>query len=50
VLTVTYDGVAPLSCSVTVVWPQIEEVADEPYYLFKESSKNGYVRVFELPR
>ena len=44
--TVTQAGVVPLSKSVTVVKPQIEDVADEPYYLLKESSKKGNVTVF----
>ncbi len=48
--TVTQAGVNPLSNSVTVVKPQIEDVVDELYYLFTESFKKGYVTVFELPR
>jgi hypothetical protein len=40
----------PLSKSVTVVSPQIEDVLDTPKYLFTESSKKGYVMVFEVPR
>ena len=47
--TVTQAGVAPFSCSVTVVKPQIEDVVDEPYNLLTESFKKGYVTVFELP-
>ena len=47
--TVTQAGVAPLSWSVTVVQPQIEDVVDELYNLFTESFKKGYVTVFELP-
>jgi hypothetical protein len=34
VLTVTKVGVVPLSFSVTIVYPQIEDVVDEPYNLF----------------
>ncbi len=48
--TVTQDGVKPFSFTVTVVQPQIEDVVDEPYYLFTESFKKGYVTVFILPR
>jgi hypothetical protein len=33
-----------------VVWPQIEDVEDEPYKLFEESLKKGYVTVLELER
>jgi hypothetical protein len=29
--------------------PQIEDVVEEPYYLFDESFKKGYFRVFKLP-
>ncbi len=47
--TVTQNGVAPFSCSVTEVQPQIEDVSDEPYYILIESSKKGYVTVFKLP-
>jgi hypothetical protein len=47
--TVTYDGVVPLSSSVTEVKPQIEDALDEPYNLFEESFKKGYVTVFEPP-
>ena len=48
--TVTYAGVVPLSCNVTVVKPQIEDVLDEPFNLLKESFKKGYVKVFDPPR
>ncbi len=48
--TVTQAGVAPLSCRVTEVQPQIEDKLDELYNLFTESFKKGYVMVFELPR
>ncbi len=36
----------PLSDTVTVVVPQIEEVEIDPYRLFAESLKNGYVTVY----
>ncbi len=39
--TVTYAGVTPLSDTVTVVPPQIEEVELDPYKSFYESLKNG---------
>ena len=32
-----------------MVEPQIEDVVDEPYFLFVESFKKGYVTVYELP-
>jgi hypothetical protein len=35
--------VPPLSDTVTVVVPQIEEEEIDPYRLFAESLKNGYV-------
>jgi hypothetical protein len=38
--------VTPLSDTVTVVVPQIEEVEIDPYRLFAESLKNGYVTVY----
>ncbi len=47
--TVTQDGVTPLSCSDTVVNPQIEDVEDQPYNLLTESFKKGYDTVLELP-
>ncbi len=47
--TVTQVGVAPPSKNETEVQPQIEDVLDEPYNLFTESFKKGYVTVFELP-
>ncbi len=47
--TVTQAGVAPFSCTVTVVQPQIEDVVDGPNYLFTESFKKGHVTVLELP-
>ncbi len=46
---VTWAGLAPFSCSVTEVKPQIEDVVNGPYYLLTESFKKGYVMVFELP-
>ncbi len=47
--TVTQAGVAPFSCTITVVKPQIEDVEEVPNYLLTESFKKGYVMVFELP-
>ncbi len=47
--TVTQAGVAAFSNRLTVVQPQIEEMLDEPYYLFTESFKKGHVTVLELP-
>jgi hypothetical protein len=35
--------VPPLSDTITVVAPHIEEVEIDPYRLFAESLKNGYV-------
>ena len=49
VKTVTQVGVVLLSFIEKEVKPQIEYVLDEPYYLFTESFKKGYVIVFELP-
>ncbi len=46
VLTVTQVGVVPLSFSVTIVYPQIEDVVDEPYNLFQESSKKGQLTIY----